>query len=542
MARSTNSLTINLTKVGANIGDIVVKNHIGVTVFTLYNGFNLSSDYDGNASVDSPDLTNIISDLQSLLPSGWLLDTTGSSVDGGAETLTLVLVFTVSAAIGESYGGYHIDFENISIEPIITGDNIFTYGMRIKDTPQQYEPVHNDLPFVVSGTNNTQSNYKYWCDVYFNGSTQYDYRLYTFPRPDGFGFFNLKTIIRDYVSGDLDINTTEDFYRCTNMYKPYNVYFGESYGSTGTVSSGLVSSGTYYAFDGSLEWSEFISYSQNDRLIRTSGTGYFLTNYPQGSAVDYSSTVKIGDSEYGWLYMAVKESTAAYWLKISTYDSSQSLLGTYTYFNNYNEITDDSNRFLRVPCGTANIPLLSGANLNTLFGSLPIITSNVKYYTLSILNSSLATVSKVITFEVNSNCSKYDAYRLHYKNKWGGFDSFTFTAINRESGDIERKSYKKQYGSISTSGNWSYTKKDRGITNYSTKSKRKLRLTSDWVTESQYELLIELIESPQVYWDDSGSLFAVNILNTSYDVKTTDINKLINLELEVEFTQMNRRQ
>jgi hypothetical protein len=125
---------------------------------------------------------------------------------------------------------------------------------------------------------------------------------------------------------------------------------------------------------------------------------------------------------------------------------------------------------------------------------------------------------------------------------WGGFDSFTFILSNKEFGSVERKSYKKKYGTISDAGVWGYTKKDRGITNYDTKSKRRLSLTSDWITEAQYELLIELIESPQVYWDDSNELFAVNILNNEYEVKTVDNDKIFNIQLDVEFTQMNRRQ
>ena len=416
-------------------------------------------------------------------------------------------------------------------------------GMSIKDTPQQYDLAHNDLPFVVSGTNNTQSNYKYWCDVYFTGSTAYDYRLFTFPRPDGFGFFNLKTIIRDYVSGDLDINTVEGFYRLSSMYKAYNVYFGESYGATGTISSGIVSSGTYYAYDGANEWAEFIGYSQNDRAIRTTGIASFLTNMVQNTASgQFTSYNLIGDSERAWVCMASKETNAIGFMQIVTYNSAGSTIGVYTVANPYVALTSDDNRFLRFPCGTANMASIPNGSISVGVGSLPIITSSVVYYEVSTLNSSSGANSKNLMFKIQSNCSKYDAYRLHYKNKWGGFDSFTFTQVNKESGDIERKSYKKQYGTISSVGNWAYTKKERGITNYSTKSKRRLRLTSDWITEAQYELLIELIESPQVYWDDSGELFATNILNSSYEVKTLKNDKLFNLELEVELTQMNRRQ
>lgn len=460
--------------------------------------------------------------VDSFVARTYSIPTTGSTIRFRVTNLD-------NAAIGAEY--------KIS-SYIITGD----IDMQIKDTPQQYEPVHNDLPFVVSGTSNTQSNYKYWCDVYFSGSTSYDYRLFTFPRPDGFGFFNLKTIIRDYVYGDLDIPTVETFYRNSDMYKAYSVYFGQSYGTSGTVTSGMASSGTYYAYDASLEWSEFIAYSQNDRAIRTTGQAKFLTNHPQSTSSDRSSYTRIGDSENAWIYMAVKQSNAVNKIYIETFDTNGSSLGFYTINNPYVLLSSDDNRFLRFPSGTANIPRIASADITVISGSLPIISSNVVYYEMATYSTSNAITSYGKMYKIESNCSKYNAYRIHYKNKWGGFDSFTFTLVNKEFGDIERKSYKKQYGSISSEGNWSYTKKDRGITNYSTKSKRRLRLTSDWITESEYELLIELLESSQVYWDDSGELHAVNVLTSSYEVKTLKNDKMFNLEIEVEFTQMNRRQ
>lgn len=464
---------------------------------------------------------------------GWSLS--GTFINSGYFSITI----TADISLWADYDRYYISGCG---EYTSFADTLIIIPISIKDTPQQYDPVHNDLPFVVSGTNNTQTNYKYWMDVYFPGSTSYDYRLFTFPRPDGFGFFNLKTILRDYVAGDIDIPTVETFYRNSSMYKAYSVYFGESYGTTGAITSGMVSSGTYYTYDGSLEWDEWITYLQNDRAIRTTGKAKFMTNQPQATSTNLNSYQVIGDSENAWLYMAVKESNAVAKIYIETFDVNGSSLGFYTIANPYVTLNNDDNRFLRFPSGTANIPRIPSADITVISGSLPIITSSVVYYEMATNAAAGGVSSYGAVYKVQSNCSKYDAYRLHYKNKWGGFDSFTFTMVNKESGEIERRSYKKMYGTISSEGDWDYTKKERGLTNYSTKAKRKLMLKSDWVTEAQYELLIELIESPQVYWDDSGELFAVNMLNSSYEIKTVKNDKVFNLEIEVEFTQMNRRQ
>ena len=421
-------------------------------------------------------------------------------------------------------------------------------AITIKKTPQQYEPVHNELPFVVSGSNNTETNYKYWCDVWFEGSTTYDYRLFKFPNPDGYGYFNLNTILRSYTKGDLEIlgDDAEGFSQCPNMYKPFNVYFGESYGATGTVTSGLVSSGTYYTYDGSLEWDEWLSYNQVGVVIKDStDLGKFLTNHYQ---VEYSSLAldtnqKIHTGENAWVYFAAHTANAASKINIITFDSTKNINGSFTVSNPFADLTGSGDRFVRFPSGTNNMDYIPTADITVNSGALPIIDSDVSYYILVLTNSGGTATSKCVPYEIVDNCSKFTSYRLHYQNKWGAYDSFTFKGKNVEGGEVQRKSYKKVYGSVdATSGDWSYTKAERGITHYDTKSKRRLKLISDWVDEREYELLLELIESPRVFWDDSNSLFAVNIVTSSYEIKTLKNDKLFNLELEVEFTQMNKRQ
>jgi hypothetical protein len=139
-----------------------------------------------------------------------------------------------------------------------------------------------------------------------------------------------------------------------------------------------------------------------------------------------------------------------------------------------------------------------------------------------------------------STCTNYDSYRLHFLNKFGGFDSVTFDRVSRVNEEIERKSFKKLYGS--TSGRWSYNTYDRGITNYDTAIKDRLVLNSDWLTESEYAWLEELVSSPEVYWDNGNELWAVNITDSNYEKKKVVNDKLFNLTIAVEITQKRYRQ
>ena len=58
----------------------------------------------------------------------------------------------------------------------------------------------------------------------------------------------------------------------------------------------------------------------------------------------------------------------------------------------------------------------------------------------------------------------------------------------------------------------------------------------------EYTALEDLITSPNVFWDDSGTWRAVNVLNTDYEGKTSRVDRIMNLSLTFEIDMNNTLQ
>lgn len=144
------------------------------------------------------------------------------------------------------------------------------------------------------------------------------------------------------------------------------------------------------------------------------------------------------------------------------------------------------------------------------------------------------------------NCGQYDPMRLAYLNKFGVYDFFNFDLVSKTSFDVERKSYERNYTGSIYESNGVVVKNITPV--YYTKETQKWKIISDYLNNEQAETLRELYSSPLVYMN----LVNDNYINfswipakptaTSYEVKKTSIDKVFNIELELEFRLINNRQ
>lgn len=380
--------------------------------------------------------------------------------------------------------------------------------------PQKYHPAYNDIIFVTSGTNNGQTNYQYILDVWLTGATSYSKRFKVPVRPDGYGVFDVSEFIRQYVTQDISIQTPpEGVSENINSYVSYDIKLGEEYGTSGTVYAAIATSGTYYAYNAILDPLDYVDYNQNTYIAQTTSRK-FLTNTNNTTA---ANAKMVGSTESEWLYF-IKESSDivsyAYYAGNSAYLLANTAL--------VDSVT------LKIPVAPLNL----GAAAMALLGNS---------YSVIIRNNIAQDVSETRYYTVDDTCGKYDHYRLHFLNKLGGFDSFTFTAVSKNSLTIDRQKYKRVWGELSAS-NYVYSKSSFHEQTFSTILKDKLVLNSDWITEAQSTWLEELVTSPIVYWDNNSTLIPINIINSSYDIKKTENEKMFNLVLETEFTYNRYRQ
>lgn len=160
-------------------------------------------------------------------------------------------------------------------------------------------------------------------------------------------------------------------------------------------------------------------------------------------------------------------------------------------------------------------------------------------------NNGLARRAKVADI-FTQNCGQHDPMRLAYLNKYGVYDFFNFDLVSKTSFDVERKNYERNYTGSIYESNGVVVKNITPV--YHTKETQKLKIISDYLNNEQAETLRELYSSPLVYINlvndnyINFSWIPANPTATSYEVKKTSIDKVFNIELDLEFRLINNRQ
>jgi hypothetical protein len=150
------------------------------------------------------------------------------------------------------------------------------------------------------------------------------------------------------------------------------------------------------------------------------------------------------------------------------------------------------------------------------------------------------------TFNVRVICEPLTKhYILHFLNKLGGFDSFSFSKTSKKKFGIERKAYQQLGYRVDGSGVVSV--KSGAImheqkTMFGVRFTEKLSLNSDMLSDSDFVWLEELVFSPLVYLQDGETLYPIGISETNYEDKIYIADGLVNLSIDVEFGASHQTQ
>ena len=415
--------------------------------------------------------------------------------------------------------------------------------------PAQHQPIYNPYIFVLSSDNSSNFNFKISFVVVDSSDTSNPVTITTLQNPtntDGYAVFDLSRVIRDYLTDDFQLGITKAS-NCDNSIKRITCYAQEVYSAnassvptaTGTIYEyGTVADVTSkYVWNGALPFEEFATYNKDNYLLKYSSytSNKWLTNAPLSTGLDMA----LNQNGYGHLLCENLDSgnvneALVQSVVIKTYNSAGSLLGTYEVAEDFAQSTDPIEGFMiRVPVGTYNIAQIGA--LDFISGSQPVLTSSVAYYTV---HGKHPTFGQTYGFRVNivDYCNSPQVFRLHWLNRKGGFDFFNFDKYYIENNVIERKNYKKPYGVVN-SGTWSYSPSDRNNVNMINTSRKQYTIQTDWINETEAAWLEELMTSPVVYLEENATtLRAVNIIDTAYETKYRQKDKVFNLSLTIELT------
>jgi hypothetical protein len=389
-------------------------------------------------------------------------------------------------------------------------------AITVTTPPQSVQPAHNEIDFVISSTSTAQPNFYFVADINVSGQTNPVARL-IFPKQPSVTTLtlNVASVLKNYLSFDFTniIGLATIVAPNTNSRAKYYVEFRELYdiASVPTLSAVLATSpasGTNQATNAIFDFEDW--------------TNSILASYNinNGIWLNQSSFSNYIQAQQEIVLTYYDPSDAVAYVKLTTYNSAGAQISTAT-----DSIFNTADDYIyNMPSGAA------------LFTHLGITWTNVDSYKIALLNSSSAVIATK-TIYIDSDCSFYDTFRLHWLNKLGGWDSYNFRKLSRQNEDIERKQFKKFQ-------NLNYNKYDRLKTNYYTKITDKITLNSDWITDLQAEVFEELITSPAIYLERGVSTFvAVNVIDSSYEQKkAVNERKLFNLTLDIEYSYERYRQ
>ena len=431
---------------------------------------------------------------------------------------------------------------------------------------EDWRTAYNPIEYVLKETNiliTNQPRFKYLFKIEVASTV-----LATLKVPKRsvtrLGRCDVQRIIETHLSKNLGtINTTttaDSFTSCPESIEEFEIYFGYEYETAGVLNQYFVNYERWDDLGVSRTNESILVYNgclPNERgsylnFVDYQATNYAYTNFVQNglnrrfltNTPSVTSTTKNKENQdfqltdNGFMYFLYKNSTDPITsMKIDTYDSGGTFLASYEFGIGTPAV--DGIEMQNIPIAPNSINNIDASFLTS--GTQPVLTSSVSSYRVFLFNSTVRVSESRFINIVDSDC-KFDKVRLEFMNSFGGFDSFNFTKVNRRMESIERKNYKMNPKNMSATGRITYSKQDSEKIQYHTKSKPSMKLTSDWITESKFDWLLELMESPEIYLHRGNERVSVLGVKGDWEQKLTNSDKLFNLEIEIEFSVDNYRQ
>jgi hypothetical protein len=377
----------------------------------------------------------------------------------------------------------------------------------LSGSPLVATPVYNKMLYKVSGSLIAQPNYRYVCDVKNPaGTTLARLKCDKLPTTN-FGFFDVQRVVETLIAPTAPSLTQTGFVEHSGFYSGYRLDFTQEYGNTPVVTGATTTVSGVMAFAGNLEQLELADWSLspyfrvglNFVISRPLTTQKNFTVYKGGhNFLAINATRYTASSGFdNWLVSArVNYKSVDYDFAVTP-----SLSGTTDY------------NIQRFACGPAN-----------LLGSIPALSGAVEgdSYTVQFFSDAIGGLN-LTTFTFGP-CQRFDSIPVHFVNKYGGIDSYTFTMKNRKRANIQREVFGYNSDVYATT---TYNKVWAGSFDFV------YALNSDWLTDAESEWLIEMVRSGYVWLELGGTLVEAVVNANQYQFVTRRNDRLTQLQIEI---------
>ena len=382
--------------------------------------------------------------------------------------------------------------------------------------PQLFTPGSNPVVWTFSSDETAQPNFSYIVEVYVNSILHSTHQV--FPQNGIYAKFNASEIARGLLSSPLILDgTLVTLYNSAFDYYTITVY--EQYGTPPAIEASD-SSNLQYVFNAALRHQDFVNWDYMNYNVSTfnpiAGISY-LTSWPR------TYKYLCGLNEKVFLGFFTDDSNVD--VNIRLYNAANSLivssLGNSIAFQELNVIDASPQNIIN------NTAITSGD------------FSTCVYYTFrtnATGGGPYIRATEYFKIYIDTECQRYPSRRLHWLNKFGVYDSFTFDLVSTDSTKVDGNRYEKEKG-IWDAENYVYPLYQGEGTTFSKRAEDTLTLNSDWIKEDVQQWLVrELYESPSVYLESDGNFEPVNVTNATYKLKVSRRDGLIQELVEIQRT------
>lgn len=367
-------------------------------------------------------------------------------------------------------------------------------AITVNSTPASYSSAHDSLWYVVSSNNSTQNNFKYVFTIQVGGIDVATVKNY--PDEGGYGVFDAAPIVRNYFASGFSTSGSSLLqYADGFLHVDYTVIYGEQVGAVLTTN---LTSSTGKAWNYSLDpFRNSISTYANKFLTTRDRTAGQVAN---------------GEKFYITYFNADFANVTATIQKLNEDGSNNGSASTGSGLSTAHGLILD----------------LSPNAINSYLGS-SFISASTYAYRVTVGSDSM-TVKQVCA-------PRFTPVQLVFQNKFGGYDSFTFRLLSRESQRVSRSTYKSnEYRRVGTTMT---NKASSGVHFGGTQAfagniQYGFKVTSDYLSAIDYELGSQLIASNEAYYYSGSDYFPIIMRETSYEEKNDSADKMFNYELNFD--------
>jgi len=392
----------------------------------------------------------------------------------------------------------------------------------IQQEPGFFTSASNPVIYTFESDETAQANFSYIVELYIDGALHSTHQV--FPQSAELAKFNASEAVRSTLASPLITNGSLTTNYNTAISTVY-IIVSEKYGTPPAIQLDATSN-AIFVFNGALRHPQWIDFNFKDYDVSTTNSFtpgvLFLTSWPRTRKTFCGLNEKI--------FLGFISSDTSFDVRFRLFDSTNTLIASDNVGLTFNDLTV-------VDCSPSTIM----ANTTITAGNF----AAAAYYKVrargtgvGIFNGS----SEEYDIYIDNECHRYETRRLHWLNKFGVWDSFTFTLVSIDSTKVSSSGYSRESG-VWDGTDYTYPLYQGQATTYAKTAKDTLILNSDWINEEVQKWLVrELYESPNVYLEQGENFEPVNVVNQNYDFKQRRINGLIQEVVQIERTYLYNSQ